>query len=91
MNDTHPQQHAKEEIAGIPTFFTEDVAIKTLENVREPSLNPSLDQQFSKLNYHRNSTISAAEKSFKDEELIYVGIFFPSIWISKTIAISIIG
>lgn len=84
MDDTHPQQHAKEEVSGTPTFFAEDVVIKTLEKAREPSLDPSLDQQFSKLDYHRNSTISAAEKSFKDEELIYVSIFPPpSIWISK--------
>lgn len=93
MNDTHPQQHAKEEISGAPTFFAEDMAFKTQEIVREPSswdprvslsskfgenqLDPSLDQQFNELKFQdRNSTISAVEKSFKDEEFIYVSIFF---------------
>jgi hypothetical protein len=79
MKDTHPQQHAKEEISGTPT------------SVAENQLDPSLDQQSSKLNFHgRNSTINAKEISFKDEEHIYVSIFSPSIWISKTIAICII-
>ena len=64
MNDTHPQQNAKEEIPDTSKFFDEN------------QLDQSFDQQFSKLNFHRrNSTISAAEKSFKDEEYIYVCIF----------------
>lgn len=72
MNGTQPQQHSKdsEEISGLPTFFAEN------------QLDPNLDQQFSNLNFHangRNSTISAVEKSFKDEEHIYVSIFSPSI------------
>jgi hypothetical protein len=83
MNDTHPQQHSKEEISGLPTLFAEN------------QLDPNLDQQLSNLNFHasdRNSTISAVEKSFKDEERIYVSVFSSSlsIWISKTIAICIL-
>ena len=75
MNDTHPQQHSKEEI-GIPTFFAEDPRLGL--SFDDTQLNPSLDQQCNKLNFHgRNSTISAEEKSFKDEdsEHIYVSIF----------------
>ena len=79
MNDTYSQQSEQAEISGTPTFFAEN------------QLDPSLDQQFNKLNFDgRNSTISAVEKSFKDEEHIYVSIFSPSIWISKTIAVYII-
>ena len=70
MNDTQPQQHSKEEISGISTVIAEN------------QLDSSLDQQISKLNYHgRNRTIDAVEKSFKDEEHIYVSIFSSSIWI----------
>jgi hypothetical protein len=82
MNDTHPPQHAKEEISGTPTFFAEDPRLSLSSRFDENQLNPSLDQQFNKLNFHgRNSTtISADEKSFKDdsEEHIYVSIFPPS-------------
>ena len=85
MNDTHPKQHTKEEKSGAPTFLAED------------QLDPSLDlveQQFSKLKFHRrNSAISAVEKSFKDEDhhdTIYVCVIFPSVRISQTIVIFII-
>jgi hypothetical protein len=90
MNDPHSQQHAREEISTIPTLF----AVKSPENDQEPSWDPkvtsssrpdedqldlSLDEQFSKLKYHgHDTTISGIEKSFKDEEYIYVSIFFPS-------------
>ena len=80
MNDTHPQQHAKEEISGIPTFFAGDPRLGLSSGFDETQLNPSLDQQCNKLNFHdRNSTISAEEKSFKDEDLehIYVSMFCP--------------
>ena len=92
MNDTHLQQHAKEEISGIPTFFAEDPRLSLSSRLDENQLNPSVDQQFRKLNFHgRTSTISAVEKSFNDEEHIYVSIFSPSIWMDfKTIAIFIV-
>ena len=80
MNDTHPQQHAKEEISGIPTFFAEDPRLSLSSRFDETQLNTSLDQQFNKLNFNgRSSTISAEEKSFKEEdsEHIYVSIFSP--------------
>ena len=60
MND---QQHTKEEISGTPTFFAEN------------QLDPSPDQQFSQLNYNGRVSADAVEKSFKDEEHIYVSIF----------------
>ena len=80
MNDTHPQQHAKEEISGIPTLLAEDPTLSLSSRFDENQLNPRLDQQFNKLNFNgRNSTISAEEKSFKEEdsEHIYVSIFSP--------------
>ena len=80
MNDTHPQQHAKEEISGIPTFFAEDPRLSLSSRFDETQLNTSLDQQFNKLNFNgRSSTIGAEEKSFKEEdsEHIYVSIFSP--------------
>ena len=80
MNDTHPQQHAKEELSSIPTFLAEDPRLSLSSRFDETQLNTSLDQQFNKLNFNgRNSTISAEEKSFKEEdsEHIYVSIFSP--------------
>ena len=82
--------HAKEEISSIPMFFAEGVIIpKSLVNVWEPSLDPRVDlssrteknqsfgRQFSKLMLHCHDTaISAMEKSFKDEEPIYVSLFY---------------
>jgi hypothetical protein len=74
MDDTHPKQHTKEEKSGAPTFFA--------ENQLDPSLD-LVDQQFSKLNFHRrNSAISEVEKSFKDEEHIYVCVISASVCIS---------
>ena len=76
MNDTHPQKQAKKGISDAPTFFSEDPRLSLSSKLDENQLDPNLDQQFSKLDYHgRNSMISAAEKSFKDEEHIYVSIF----------------
>jgi hypothetical protein len=77
MNDAHPQRHTEEEISTMPTLF----AVNSLGNDRDSSWDPkvslssgpnqpSLDQQLSK----HNTTISAIEKSFKDEEYIYVSI-----------------
>ena len=84
MNDAHPQQHAKEEISDIPTFFAEDPRLSLSSRFDENQLNLSLEQQFSKLNFNgHNSTISEVEKSFKDEEHIYVSIFSPSMWNPK--------
>lgn len=82
--------HAKEEISSTPMFFTEGVIIpRSLENVREPSLDPrvdlssrteknqSFDRQFSKPMLHcLDTAISAMENSFKDEEPIYVSLFY---------------
>ena len=89
MNDPHPQQHAKEEISAIPRLF----ALKSLEHDKEPDwdprvswssrpdedqLDPSLDGQLRKLKFHgHDTTISVIEKSFKDEEYIYVSNFPP--------------
>ena len=67
MNDTHSQQHAKEEISDTPTFFAEN------------QLDPSPDQQLTQLNYH--GRISTVEKSFKDEEHIYVSTIFSFLYL----------
>lgn len=81
MNDTHPQQHAnvaKEEISDTPTLFAEDPRLSLPSRFDEDQLDPSLDrldQQLSKLNFHGRN--SAVEKSFKDEEYIYVSMFSP--------------
>ena len=87
MNDAHPQQHTKEEISRTPTVFAEDVAIKPLENVREPSWDPSVSSSSkydeNQLDPNLDQQFTSVEKSFKNEEYIYVSIFSLPIWISK--------
>lgn len=80
MNDPHPQQHAKGEIS--PRLF----AVRSLEDDKEPGwdprvrlssrpdedqLDPRFDGALSRLKFHGHDT-SAIEKSFKQEEYIYV-------------------
>ncbi|KAF8803716.1 MFS polyamine transporter [Phlegmacium glaucopus] len=78
----HPKPHAEAEISATPTLFAEGIVAKL--NIQEPSLDPrvslssrpdenqSLGRQSSKLDFHGHDTTIATEKSFKDEELIYI-------------------
>lgn len=85
---------------------TEKTSTPTLDGIvvthaREPSLSSRLDeeeldrhlarQQFSEVSLGLNtSTVSAAEKTFRREEYIYVG-FFLYLWFFKMMIIPIIG
>ncbi|KAF8797481.1 hypothetical protein BYT27DRAFT_7204489 [Phlegmacium glaucopus] len=82
----HPKPHAKAEIYATPTLFAEAIVAKSPENIREPSLDSkvglsrpdenhldrNLGRQSSTLNFHGHDTIISTEKSFKDEEPIYI-------------------
>ena len=83
MDDIYPRLRTTEKISTTPMHV--DVAI---QHVREPSLFSRIDandldhnlasRQFSEvsLGLGRNTTISAAERSFKHEEYIYVRYLF---------------
>lgn len=87
MNDTQSLRYAKEETS--TTLCADDVVVKSLDNIGGPCLDPRIslsskadknesDQdlrgQLNELSFHdRNS-----EKSFKNDEYIYVSIIFSS-------------
>lgn len=80
--DANTQRYTTEKISTNPTLDSVEV-----NHVREPSLLSRVDEdeldqalarhQFSEVSLGLNtSTVSAAEKSFKREEYIYVGFLF---------------
>ena len=92
MNDTQYLRHVKEEeISATPTLCAEGLVTRSPENVQGACLDPrvslSSKPEESQLgqdsglhcstpDFHGHNTIIAIEKSFKDEEYIYVSILF---------------
>ena len=87
-NATNTQRYTTEKISTTPAHGGILVT-----QTREPSLSSRIDEeeldrnfsshhQFSEVSLGLNATLSAAEKSFKREDYIYVGFFFPSFFSS---------
>lgn len=81
-NATNTQRYTTEKISTTPAHGGILVT-----QTREPSLSSRIDEeeldrnfasqhQFSEVSLGLNATLSAAEKSFKREDYIYVGFFF---------------